>query len=603
MSDLYTTKTAALKAIKADVRNLDAKKINLKGKDILEHIKESVPTIKHANDTRETVTKNDLWGQWVETKSDGTIIVHDDWVTNPNSSSAWNPSIVKVEDNKAYNGNKDNYGNLSNLALYANVQTNKIKDGTEMFNHCSNLTEFSSDLSSLTNGNHMFYSCDNLKTFSSDLSSLTNGYYMFHYCYNFLAFSSDLSSLTEGESMFANCSQLTSFSSELPSLTNGNGMFANCSQLTSFSSDLPSLTNGRGMLRDCSQLNSFSTVLSNLMDGYQMFNYCTNLKSFSSDLSSLTNGDDMFNSCYNLKSFSSDLSSLTYGHQMFYLCKNLTSFSSDSNDSSVNLSNLVKSISMFAYTNLSSFSSDLPNLREGNYMFANCTNLTSFTSDLPNLTDGSFMFDKCKIDAESVMYIANTIKDITTEKQLYTSGSIPYVTLSNGVYSASKGFMRDGTYVFTYKNPQPIISTIHYSNVGRLTLGINVSNNSSTIKQQLEDFAKAATFESWDILKTYFSKKGWTVTFKYGGTTDTIPDTYGLRGGERIIPCPIFAKLVQVEDKDSAHYCTEDASTFYNIDWGHDVTNPQDFQQFDSLEDAMRTFNVFPKENIIVTEE
>ena len=553
MSDLYTTKTATLKAIKADVRNLDAKKINLKGKDILEYINEATPTIKHANDTRETVTENDLWGQYIETKSDGTIIVHDDWVTNPGASnySPWHESITNVEDNKAY----------TSSGFYANIQTEKIKDGEYMFYFCSNLTSFNSDLSSLTNGYSMFYKCSNLTSFASGLSSLTNGYKMFNSCTNLTSFSSDLSSLTNGYSMFYKCSNLTSFSSDsigspvkLSSLTNGNSMFSYCSNLTSFTSDLSSMTNGSWMFNSCTNLTSFTSDLSSMTNGSSMFNKCSNLTSFSSNLSSLTSCYDMFNSCTNLTSFSSDLSSLTNGERMFY----------------------------------------------------SCSNLTSFSSVLSSLTNGSNMFNNCKLDAESVMYVADSIKDITAEKQLYSSGSIPYVTLSDGVYSAPKGFMSDGKYVYTYNNydytinnATPYTTTISASNVGKLTIGINVTNNADTIQQQLEDFAKAAIFESWDILKTYFSKKGWTVTFIYGGTTDAIPDTYGLRGGERIIPCPIFAKLVQVEDKDSAHYCTEDASTFYNIDWGHDVTNPQDFQQFDSLEDAMRAFNVFPKENII----
>jgi hypothetical protein len=215
----------------------------------------------------------------------------------------------------------------------------------------------------------------------------------------------------------------------------------------------------------------------------------------------------------------------------------------------------------------------------------------------------------CSLDAESVMYVADTIKDITAEKQLYIDGTIPYVTYGNSIkeYSAPRGFMRDGTYVYTYNTPKPITVTIAASNVGKLTLGINVTNDSSTIQQQLEDFAKEATFDSWDVLKTYFSAKGWTVTFQYGGSSTSIPDefpnTYGLREGERIIPCPIFAKLVQVEDKDSAEYCTEDASSFYNIEWGHDVTDTSSYTQFNSLEDAMASWNVFPKENIITTEE
>ena len=85
MGKNFTTKTASIKATHADVRKLDANESNLKGKNILEYIEESVPTITHSKDTRETVYENDLWGQWVETKDDGTIVVHDDWVTNPNS--------------------------------------------------------------------------------------------------------------------------------------------------------------------------------------------------------------------------------------------------------------------------------------------------------------------------------------------------------------------------------------------------------------------------------------------------------------------------------------------------------------------------------------
>ena len=532
-----------LSATYADVRKLDVKKINLKGKNILEYIKESVPTIKYSKDTRETITEDDLWGQYIETKSDGTIIIHDDEVTNPNGSdlSAWDYSITKVEDNKAY----------TSSGFYANVQTEKIKGGDSMFDGCSQLTSFSSDLSSLTYSGGMFYNCNNLTSFKGDLSSLTNG-----------------------QAMFSQCSQLTSFSSDLHSLTDGNNMFHSCSQLTSFSSDLPSLTNGSEMFYECNNLTSFNSDLSSLTTGYGMFYNCNNLTSFSSDLSNLTNGNSMFEYCGKLTSFSSDLPSLTNGSEMFY----------------------------------------------------ECNNLTSFNGDLSSLTTGNSMFNKCSLDAESVMYVADAIKNIAAEKQLYINGTIPYVTADTTSYpykySATKGFMSDGKYVYTYKNPQPYTDTISASNVGKLTLGINVINNADTIKQQLEDFAQEATFDSWADLKTHFSNKGWTVTFQYGGTDTSI--TYGLRGGEQKIPCPIFAKLIEIEpqgveyDKDGnvirenfysdkqitrASYCNEDASTFYNIDWGHDVTDTSSYTQFNSLEDAMASWNVFPKENIISTEE
>jgi hypothetical protein len=86
-NNLYTTKTAALKATKADINNLNVKKLLLGGQNILDIIKNATPTIKHSQDTRETVTENDLWGQWVETTSDGTIIIHDDWVINADISN------------------------------------------------------------------------------------------------------------------------------------------------------------------------------------------------------------------------------------------------------------------------------------------------------------------------------------------------------------------------------------------------------------------------------------------------------------------------------------------------------------------------------------
>ena len=437
----YTTKTAALKATIADVSKINTKKLKVNGKDV-------VVGAKHANDTRETVTENDLWGQYTEVK-DGQVIVHDDWITNPNVDYSWNGAITKVENNKAYVGD----------TLYANIQSEKIKNGQCMFYRGSNLTTFSSDLSSLTDGTYMFRMCSNLTTFSSDssgspvnLSSLTDGTYMFQKCSALTTFNSDLSSLTNGDNMFSNCSSLTTFTSDLSSLTNGDSMFSVCN-LTNFTSDLSSLTNGDNMFSQCYNLTTFTSDLSSLTNGDNMFYNCYNLTTFTSDLSSLTNGDNMFYNCSNLTNFTSDLSSLSNGYYMFYNCSNLTSFNYD-----------------------------LPNLTYSRAMFQNCSKLISFTSDLSGLIDGTMMFQYGCLNAVSVMYIANSIKDITAEKQLYIDGTIPYVTLSNGVYSATQGFMADGKYVYTYKKPQPYTTTISASNVGKLTLGINVINNADTIQ-------------------------------------------------------------------------------------------------------------------------
>ena len=71
---------------------------------------------------------------------------------------------------------------------------------------------------------------------------------------------------------------------------------------------------------------------------------------------------------------------------MFYECSNLTSFSSD-------LPSLTDGKYMFGgCSNLTSFSSELPNLKYGVNMFSNCTNLTIFSSNLSSLTNGAGMF-------------------------------------------------------------------------------------------------------------------------------------------------------------------------------------------------------------------
>ena len=472
-----------------------------------------------------------------------------------------------------------------------------LTDGKDAFRSCTNLTSFTSDLPSLTNGDYMFYYCDNLTSFSSDLSSLTNGHCMFLVCGNLTTFTSDLSSLENSGSMFADCYKLTTFSSDLSSLTNGEYMFYDCHKLESFTTDLPNLTNGSSMFIRCWNLSTFASDsngspvnLSSLTNGYNMFQSCTNLTSFNSDLSSLTNGSNMFCGCTNLTTFPFKLPSLTNGDAMFIRCTNLTSFNGD-------LSSLTYGDQMFSRcSNLTSFNSDLSSLTNGWGMF-NETPLTSFSGDLSSLANGYKMFYECKLTPQSVMYIVESIRNITEEKAKYTSGEIPWVTYDSETekYSAPFGFMEDGSYVYTYNNPDPYTTTISASDVGLLTLGIDVTNNADTIEQQLQTFAEGCLCDSWEELKQKFVDKGWTVAFQYGGTTDEIPNTYDLRSGGQIIPCPIFAKLIEA-DKDSAEYCTEDASKFYNIEWGHDVTDTSSYTQFNSLEEAVTHFNIKPVE-------
>lgn len=61
MSKNYNTRTASLKATIADIRNLDAKQINLDGKNILDYISDSE---FNSYDTRDPELKNDELDIW-----------------------------------------------------------------------------------------------------------------------------------------------------------------------------------------------------------------------------------------------------------------------------------------------------------------------------------------------------------------------------------------------------------------------------------------------------------------------------------------------------------------------------------------------------------
>lgn len=429
MSKKFITNTASLKATIADIRNLDAKKIKLNGK--------SIPS-KVIDERGDFVTDQDLWGTEVTSDENGIIHVSHKFLSNPNASSysSWNISVNSIKDNKAYTSTDATGDPL------CNIQTELIKDGTAMFDSTS-FALFSSDLSSLVNGDGMFTN-SYLTSFNSNLSNLVNGSYMFT-CTSLTTFDCDLNSLVYGDFMFSD-TPLASFNSNLDSLVNGRAMFTNTS-LTSFRGGLSSLVNGNSMFSG-TPLYSFDRDLSSLVEGNGMFS-CTSLTSFNSDLSSIVNSRNMFQNTP-LTSFSSNLSNLVDGSYMFNNVP-LTSFSGD-------LSSLVNGEGMFEGTSLTSFSSDLGDLVDGSYMFSEThkrghyfqhykmvdgvntevtkhfrsEGLTSFNGDLGSLQAGYAMFGDgtdvlykneegirettkniTPLDEQSVMIIADTIKDLT----------------------------------------------------------------------------------------------------------------------------------------------------------------------------------------------
>ena len=283
-----------LSATYADIRRLDVKKINLKGKNILEYIKENSINL---NDLRKgQVSSNDIWKNGLQVGEDETLTIYPigynkvnyEEFTDEQRSHYWN-NITKVEDYVCYDSQNQVSCHLDTASLvlgsnviimfypstqyrvepyFSSAGSTDGKSENGVFCANENITRFSSDLSNMENGAYFFYECSNLTSFTSDLSSLVYGYHMFDYCEKLDIFNcKSLNSLKEGVCMFYGCNKLTSFDIDLPELIDGQYMFDSCTSLTSFKSkNLSSLENGFSMFCMC-PISSFDSDLRKLIDG------------------------------------------------------------------------------------------------------------------------------------------------------------------------------------------------------------------------------------------------------------------------------------------------------------------------------------------------
>lgn len=346
--------------------------------------------------------------------------------------------------------------------------------------------------------------------------------------------------------------------------------------------------------RECGDIEVESIISSfdNLICGINMFSYnnygSNSLKHFKSSLPRLRYGRGMFmGAC--LESWSNDIPSLIDGEAMFAECN--AGYSNLIKIFDSNIRNIKNGGGMFGhylgFGTLEKFCSDTPNMIDGRNMFDSNNNMTTFCGTLQSLISGQRMFNYCKLSPSSVMYIINTIRDLTEERIISPSGS--------------EGWQQDGSYIISLDDIYT--RTISSSYVGKLTLGIGVSStpvNGKDTAAQLLEFANEVGFDTWADLKQDFTNKGWTVTFQYGGTQTGIT----LSEDEQFRGIPVYARLIEVtpegeeyteEEKHHAEYCTEDGTKYYNIDWGHDVTNTTDYQYFGSLLEACGYFGVIPK--------
>lgn len=172
----------------------------------------------------------------------------------------------------------------------------------------------------------------------------------------------------------------------------------------------------------------------------------THLKSVECPFPALTNGSNMFKDCINLTLFyCDDLSKLYNGTSMFGGCEKLRTVVG-SGGNPLNLSSLSNGTSMFYYTSISEFTTDLPSLTDGTSMFLN-SGLTIFDSSLPIISTYNDMFAGCPLSTFKCkeLGIYSSGKDFMTTSKLedanYTlisfNANMPYVTNANNMFLES----------------------------------------------------------------------------------------------------------------------------------------------------------------------
>lgn len=87
-----------------------------------------------------------------------------------------------------------------------------------------NVTGFSTSVTA----KGLFQNCTTIKIFVSDLNKVASALRMFMGCSSLIAFSADLGSLERSNSMFSGCKNLTTFISNISSLQYATNMFGNC---------------------------------------------------------------------------------------------------------------------------------------------------------------------------------------------------------------------------------------------------------------------------------------------------------------------------------------------------------------------------------------
>lgn len=354
--------------------------------------------------------------------------------------------------------------------------------------------------------------------------------------------------LVIGDYLMKSNDHLREWSCPLPKLTHGNYMFYNCDNLTSFSGDLSSLQYAERMFSQCIDFTTFEcSNLNSLKEAPDMFSAC-DITSFNYDLPNLTNADSMFSHSYELKSFSGSVNKLQVADSMFQWSPNLETVNAN-----------------------------FPSVIFGDNMFYDCNKLENFNcNDLGNFVVGGYIFSGCSLSAQSVMNIANSIKDVNSllnNAKVITDWT-GYATWDDGCYK-HKG---SGQYLYIKTiDGQKYKSAFGWGEPGQIWIDVKSDMSSADLT----------------ILSTAldtFAAKGWSV---YSGT---IPESVSIseEGGENT---SVYVQVLTDFFEKATHINTDGKPVQMCVVKSIFTTREHNYKLFPSKEEAELYYGLTPIES------
>lgn len=264
MSDLYTTKTAALKATKADI-------VKLKTNNF------------YINDSK--ITEDDI----------GFSLPRDYPKLIPDCDFSISEDYMIYDEN----------GVVEHMSF-----ADKIETGYYMFQYDTNIKKFEIDMSNLKYGYGMFCNSD-IEKFKSNMYYLENASSMFYNCRNLSSFET-YPAPSNIDNQYC-----------LQNLTDAYDMFVG-TNISEIHLEMPSCSNAAGSFSRCPSLTSVYTSLADNCNCYNMFANSINLKEVAIGGGTIDNAERMFDNCCNLSHFNCQTSVLsnlnTYSYGMFRGC-------------------------------------------------------------------------------------------------------------------------------------------------------------------------------------------------------------------------------------------------------------------------------------------